>query len=155
MTPNYSRETNTTNQTDSQSWKINMISLTGRGKRSKTNLLRCRTELKPLMGFWWVGRVACSVERHWQTVESQRVVRAFVCACKHAAVEQTSVLLGVWCTQFNTFLSEVFSRRQVQNFTNFVKNLKIVEFHDYIWNHYEKCIQISTNMDSFGVETVK
>ena len=34
--------------------------------------------------------------------------------------------------------------------TNFVKNVKIVEFHDLIWNHHEKCIQISTNMPGIG-----
>ena len=26
------------------------------------------------------------------------------------------------------------------------KNVKILEFGDYIWNHHEKCIEISTNM---------
>ena len=38
-----------------------------------------------------------------------------------------------------------------QKITNFVKNVKIVEFHDHIWNQYEKCIQISTNMPSIGL----
>ena len=38
----------------------------------------------------------------------------------------------------------------MENVTNFVKNVKIVEFHDYIWNHREKCIQISTNMPGIG-----
>ena len=28
---------------------------------------------------------------------------------------------------------------------------KIVEFHDHIWNHHDKCIQISTNMPSIGL----
>ena len=41
-------------------------------------------------------------------------------------------------------------RRQVTNLTIFVKNVKIVECHDHIWNHYEKCIQISTNMPGVG-----
>ena len=41
-------------------------------------------------------------------------------------------------------------RRQVKNVTTFVINVKIVEFHDHIWNHYEKCIQISTNMPGIG-----
>ena len=31
-----------------------------------------------------------------------------------------------------------------------VKNVEIVEFHDHIWNHDEKCIQISTNMPGIG-----
>ena len=39
-------------------------------------------------------------------------------------------------------------RRQVKYLTKFVKNVEIVEFHDHIWNHNEKCIQISTNMPS-------
>ena len=42
-------------------------------------------------------------------------------------------------------------RRQVKNLTHFVKNVKIVEFHNYIWNQREKCIQISTNMPSIGL----
>ena len=37
-----------------------------------------------------------------------------------------------------------------KNLTNLVKNVKIVEFHDHIWNHQEKCIQISTNMPGIG-----
>ena len=41
--------------------------------------------------------------------------------------------------------------RQVQNLTKFVKNVEIVEFHDHIWNHNEKCIQISTNMPGIGL----
>ena len=30
------------------------------------------------------------------------------------------------------------------------KNVKILEFGDYIWNHHEKCIQNSTNMPGIG-----
>ena len=41
-------------------------------------------------------------------------------------------------------------RRQVKKLTKFVKNVKIVECHDHIWNRNEKCIQISTNMPSIG-----
>ena len=37
-----------------------------------------------------------------------------------------------------------------QNWTNLVKNVEIVKFHDHIWNHNEKCIQISTNMPGIG-----
>ena len=29
---------------------------------------------------------------------------------------------------------------------DFVKNINILEFYDYIWNHLGKCIQTSTNM---------
>ena len=36
--------------------------------------------------------------------------------------------------------------RQVKNVTNFVKNDRIVEFHDHIWNHHSKYIQINTNI---------
>ena len=42
------------------------------------------------------------------------------------------------------------SRRQVTNLTKVVKNVNIVEFHDHIWNHHEKCIQITTNMPGIG-----
>ena len=38
----------------------------------------------------------------------------------------------------------------VKNLTKFVKNVDIVEFHDQIWNHNEKWIQISTNMPGIG-----
>ena len=41
-------------------------------------------------------------------------------------------------------------RWQLKNVTNFVKNVKIVEIHDHIWNHYEKYIEISTNMPGVG-----
>ena len=27
-----------------------------------------------------------------------------------------------------------------------------MEYHDHIWNHHEKCIQISTNMPGIGSE---
>ena len=30
------------------------------------------------------------------------------------------------------------------------QNVNIVEFHNHIWNHHEKCIQISTNMPGIG-----
>ena len=43
------------------------------------------------------------------------------------------------------------SRRQVKQITHFVKNVKIVEFHDNIWNHREKYIKISTNIPSIGL----
>ena len=33
----------------------------------------------------------------------------------------------------------------------FVNNVKIVEFHDHIWNHRGKCMQISTNMPGIGL----
>ena len=42
-------------------------------------------------------------------------------------------------------------RRHVKNVTNFVKNVNIVEFHDHIWNHRGKCMQISTNMPGIGL----
>ena len=43
------------------------------------------------------------------------------------------------------------SRQRVKhNFTIFSKNVNILEMHDHIWNHHEKCIQISTNLMVFG-----
>ena len=36
-------------------------------------------------------------------------------------------------------------------FNKFVKNVKIVEFRDHIWNQHKKCIQISTNMPGIGL----
>ena len=41
-------------------------------------------------------------------------------------------------------------RRQVKKLTNLVKNVNILEFHDNIWHHHEKYIQISTNMPNIG-----
>ena len=32
------------------------------------------------------------------------------------------------------------------------KNVKILEFGGYFWNHHKKCIQISTNMPGIGLE---
>ena len=32
------------------------------------------------------------------------------------------------------------------------KNVTILEFGDYIWNHHEKCIEISTNKPGIGFE---
>ena len=46
----------------------------------------------------------------------------------------------------NAFHAAGECRRQIQNVTNLVKNVKIVEFHGHMWNHHEKYIQISTNM---------
>ena len=34
------------------------------------------------------------------------------------------------------------------------KNVNILESGDHIWNHHEKCIQISTNMPDIGLEMV-
>ena len=51
---------------------------------------------------------------------------------------------------FNAFHTAVECRRLVQKLTNLVKNVKIVEFRDHIWNHNEKCIQMSTNMPGIG-----
>ena len=41
-------------------------------------------------------------------------------------------------------------RRQVNKLTNLVKNVKILEFHDHIWNNREKYIAISINMTVIG-----
>ena len=38
----------------------------------------------------------------------------------------------------------------VQKYHKFVKNIKILEFGHYIWNHCEKCILISINMPGIG-----
>ena len=35
-----------------------------------------------------------------------------------------------------------------QKFNKSCKKCQTLEFHDHIWYHYEKCIQISTNMPS-------
>ena len=66
----------------------------------------------------------------------------------------------IWCghgynwnrltIELNAFHAAGECRRQVKNVKNVVKNVNIVGFHDHIWNHHEKCIQISTNMPSIG-----
>ena len=50
----------------------------------------------------------------------------------------------------NAFHAAGECRRQVKNLTNFVKNVKIMEFYDHIQNHNEQFIQISTNMPGIG-----
>ena len=50
----------------------------------------------------------------------------------------------------NAFHAAGESRRQVKKLTNCIQNVKIVEFHDHIWNHHEKCNQKSTNMPGIG-----
>ena len=34
---------------------------------------------------------------------------------------------------------------------HFLKNINISDFQSHIWNHYEKCIQKSTNMPRIGL----
>ena len=51
---------------------------------------------------------------------------------------------------FNAFHAIGECRRQAKNLTKCVKNVEIVEFHDHIWNHHEKYIEISTNMPAIG-----
>ena len=48
----------------------------------------------------------------------------------------------------NTFHTTSACRRHVKNVIKNSKNIKIIEFHHYIWDHCEKCIKISTNMPS-------
>ena len=51
----------------------------------------------------------------------------------------------------NAFHTTCNCRRQVgQKFNKFGKNVKIVEFHDHIWNHHEKYINISINIPGIG-----
>ena len=50
----------------------------------------------------------------------------------------------------NAFHAAGECRPQVKNVKNVVTNVEIVEFHDQIRNHNEKCIQISTNMPGIG-----
>ena len=49
-----------------------------------------------------------------------------------------------------TYHAAGMSRRQVQNVPKCSKMLRFLEFHDHIWNHHEKCIQISTSMPGIG-----
>ena len=49
---------------------------------------------------------------------------------------------------FNNAAGE--SRRQVQNGTIVLKNVNIMKSPDHIWNHHEKCFQISTNIPDIG-----
>ena len=51
----------------------------------------------------------------------------------------------------NAFHAAGECRREVNNLTNFAKNVNIVEFHYHIWNHREKSIHISTNISSIGL----
>ena len=80
--------------------------------------------------------------------------------CQHACAEGVGrrrlwarcVLSYMWWIRYvNTYNVAGVSRRQDQNVTNLVKNVKIVEFHNHIRNSHEKCIQISTNMPNIGL----
>ena len=51
----------------------------------------------------------------------------------------------------NTYHVAGECRRQEQNVTNVVKNVKIVECPYHIQNPREKCIQIGTNMPCVGL----
>ena len=51
----------------------------------------------------------------------------------------------------NAFHAAGECRRQLKNVTNLVKKCQNCGFHDHIWNHHKKCIQISTNMPSIGL----
>ena len=67
------------------------------------------------------------------------------------------MLICLWFLTYfnliNTFHAAGVSRRQVKKCHKSFKNVNILEFGDYIiWNHHEKCIQISTNMPSIGLE---
>ena len=45
-------------------------------------------------------------------------------------------------------------RREQTTATKFhkiLKNVNILELHDHIWSHHEKCIQKSINMPSIGL----
>ena len=54
------------------------------------------------------------------------------------------------CDYFNAFHTAGECRRQVKNVTNLFKKVNILEFHDHIWNHHDKCVQQSTNMPGIG-----
>ena len=80
--------------------------------------------------------------------------------CCYAAIRHTEHILSffvfAWLT-WDLIESLMLSARQAsaddrsKKLTNWVKNVNIVKFHDHIWNHHEKCIQISTNMPSIGL----
>ena len=68
---------------------------------------------------------------------------------------------AAYCKHYYTLLqnkvhhSLMLSTRQAsaddkKNVSKCVKNVNILEFHDHIWNHHEKFIQISTNMPGIG-----
>ena len=52
---------------------------------------------------------------------------------------------------FNAFHAAGECRRQVENVTYLVINVKIVEFHYHIQIPHGICIQISTNKSSIGL----
>ena len=61
-----------------------------------------------------------------------------------------------WDTLHTISSASGASRRQDTNFTKVSKQkVKILEFGNYIWNHHEKCIQISTNMPGIHLEMCK
>ena len=89
---------------------------------------------------------------HGKFNQKQTLRRRF----KHLNLTQASIRAQIQVVQvyFNTYHAADKSRRQVQNVAKFCpkcrKILKMLEFHYHIWNHHEKCIQISTNMPGIG-----
>ena len=60
---------------------------------------------------------------------------------------------NAWYLLFDNRVIEILPRQQTtgQTCLKITKNVKIVEFHYCIWNHREKCIQISTNKPGIGL----
>ena len=67
----------------------------------------------------------------------------------------TNVAYELFHDKFNTKNSKTRQARaddmsKISQFFKKSKNVNILKFGDYIWNHHEECIQISTNMPSIG-----
>ena len=73
-----------------------------------------------------------------------------------AYVAETCLMCNGWTSfrkpdSLNDFTKAASEcRRQVNNGTNLVKDVKIVTFYDQIWNLHEKYIEISTNISGIG-----
>ena len=80
-------------------------------------------------------------------------INNFVCVNNLICLLDTPAIRGeseVSDSELDTYNAAGASRQHVQNVSNVVKNVNILEFGDYIWNHHGKCIQISTNMTGIG-----
>ena len=51
---------------------------------------------------------------------------------------------------YTVLITFTYRREQTTKSYKISQNFIILEFHYHIWNHHEKCIQISTNMPGIG-----
>ena len=70
--------------------------------------------------------------------------------CLSDQPEHVLIDLNQNAPSLNTYNAADVSRRHVQNLTQFVNKINILECDACIWNHHGKCFQTNTNMSGIG-----